>query len=90
MERGRTKLSITLSPDLVRAVDRAARERPRASRSAIIEAWLRRAARMDLQDRLRAETIAYYESLSMLGEKEDAAIARASSRAARRLELDDE
>ncbi|HEV8247965.1 MAG TPA: ribbon-helix-helix protein, CopG family [Polyangiaceae bacterium] len=90
MEHPRTKISVTLAPDLVRAVDRAAKRHSPRSRSAVIEAWLRRAARLDLEDRLRADTIAYYEGLSTHERSEDAAIARSASRAARRLRLDDD
>ena len=90
MDHPKTKVSVTLASDLVKAVDRTAKRYPGASRSSVIEAWLRRAARMDAEDRLRAETIQYYESLSARERKEDAAIAGAASRAARRLELDDD
>jgi metal-responsive CopG/Arc/MetJ family transcriptional regulator len=89
MEHTKTKLSITLVPELVRAVDRAAKRNPGLSRSSVIEEWLRRAAHMDLEERLRAETVAYYDGLSTEQRRKDAAIARASARAARRLELDD-
>lgn len=84
------KVSLTLAPDLVRAVDRAAKSVPGASRSSVVEEWLRRAARTDLEARLRAETIAYYEALSPTERREDASLARASSSAARRLRLDDD
>lgn len=90
MEPTKVKLSVTLAPDLVRAIDRARRRHPGESRSSIIEAWLRRGARRDEEERLRAETIAYYEARSTAEVREDAAIARAASRAARRLEFDDE
>jgi metal-responsive CopG/Arc/MetJ family transcriptional regulator len=80
-------VSITLAPDLLRAVDAAVRKQSHLSRSAIIESWLRRAARLELEDRLRDETIAYYESLSREERREDVAIARAASRAARRLRI---
>lgn len=90
MEQTRSKLSISLAPDLVRAVDRAAKKSVGLSRSSVIETWLRRAAGMDLEDQLRAETIAYYEQLSTKDRKEDAAIARSASRAARKLGLDDD
>jgi metal-responsive CopG/Arc/MetJ family transcriptional regulator len=90
MEHTRSKVSITLAPDIIRAVDRAARRNPKGSRSAVIESMLRRAARMDLEEQLRADTIAYYESLSASERAEDAAIARSASRAARRLRIDDD
>lgn len=89
MESTRTKLSITLAPDVVRAVDRAAKAQPGASRSSIIETWLRRAARISEEERMRVETVAYYESRSEQERREDDAWARASSRRARRLKLDD-
>ncbi|HKY40574.1 MAG TPA: hypothetical protein VJN18_31785 [Polyangiaceae bacterium] len=88
MEHTKTKLSITLAPDLVRAVDRAVKRGRGASRSSVIAAWLRRAARISAEDTLRTETVAYYESLSAEESSENASIARASSRAARKLELD--
>lgn len=87
MEGVRSKLSITLAPDLIRAVDREARKHSRGSRSAVIESWLRRAARMNLEDQLRTATISYYESLSAEERKEDAALARSASRAARKLKI---
>jgi len=90
MDHPKAKLSITLDPQLLRAVDRVVKGRRGASRSSVIENCLKRALRMDLEDRLRAETIAYYESLSPQEAREDARIARSSSRAARRLKLDDE
>jgi metal-responsive CopG/Arc/MetJ family transcriptional regulator len=90
MEGTKRKVSITLAPDLLRAVDAAVRKRSHLNRSAIIESWLRRGARMQLEDRLRDETIAYYESLTREETREDAAIARAASRAARRLGILDD
>ena len=84
------KVSITLAPDLLRAVDAAAKRQSHLNRSAIIESWLRRGARLELEDRLRDETIAYYESLTREEKREDAAIARAASRAARRLGIRDD
>jgi metal-responsive CopG/Arc/MetJ family transcriptional regulator len=84
------KVSITLAPALLRAVDAAAKKHSDLNRSAIIERWLRRAARMELEDQLRDETIAYYESLSREERREDVVIARAASRAARRLEIEDD
>jgi Arc/MetJ-type ribon-helix-helix transcriptional regulator len=88
MEHPKTKVSITLAPDLVRAVDRAVKRGRGESRSSVIDAWLRRAARINAEDTLRAETVAYYETLSAQESSENTAIARASSRAARKLELD--
>ena len=89
MKQAKAKLSITLAPDLVRQLDRAVRARRGATRSSVIEEWLRRAARMAVAERLRSETIAYYESLSSHERAEEEAMARASSRGARRLRIDD-
>jgi metal-responsive CopG/Arc/MetJ family transcriptional regulator len=89
MKGTKYKISITLAPDLLRAADRAAKRHSPASRSAVIESWLRRGAQRELEDELRAETIAYYESLSGSERKENVAISRAAARASRRLRLDD-
>ena len=89
METTRVKLSITLAPETVRAIDRACRSRRGASRSAVIEEWLRRGARQLDEERLRTETIAYYEGLSEAERRDDSALARAASRAARRLRFDE-
>ncbi|HEY2406107.1 MAG TPA: ribbon-helix-helix domain-containing protein [Polyangiaceae bacterium] len=89
MDHPKSKVSVTLDPELLGAVDRAVKERGGGSRSAVIEDWLRRAARMQVEDRLRAETVAYYESLSASDLRENTAIANAAARAARRLRMDD-
>jgi hypothetical protein len=44
---------------------------------------------MGEEARLRAETIAYYEGLLASERREDAAMAKAAARAARRLRLDE-
>lgn len=89
MKGTKYKVSITLSGDLLRAADRAARKRSPGNRSAVIETWLRRGAHRELEDELRADTIAYYEGISPRERKESVEIARAASRASRRLRLDD-
>jgi metal-responsive CopG/Arc/MetJ family transcriptional regulator len=88
MDQAKTKLSITLAPDVVRAVDNAAK-RQGASRSAVIEMWLRHAARHEHEAKLRDETIAYYRGASAADRAEDRALARAYGRSARRLRVDD-
>ncbi|MFV1958857.1 MAG: hypothetical protein ACC662_05520 [Planctomycetota bacterium] len=85
----KTRISITLSTDLLRRIDREAHRGAGGNRSAVIEAWLRRGARSRAEDALREETIAYYEGLSKEERAEDAAIARAAGRLARRLRHDD-
>lgn len=89
MKGTKYKISITLSADLLRAADRAARKHSPPSRSAVIESWLRRGAQRELEDDLRADTIAYYENVSRGERRESLAIARAAARASRRLRLDD-
>jgi metal-responsive CopG/Arc/MetJ family transcriptional regulator len=89
MDQAKTKLSITLAPDIIEAVDRAIARQVANSRSAVIETWLRRASRIDAEARLREETIAYYESLSETERAQERAISRATAKAARRLSIDE-
>lgn len=89
MEPARTKLSITLAPDVVEAIDRAVERRVAGSRSAVIEKWLRRISRLNAEAELREETIAYYESLSRAEVADDVALSKASAKAARKLNLDE-
>ena len=58
------KLSVTLPPDLVARIDRAAARMPGGSRSAVIERWLREASRQEARRALAQATVDYYESLS--------------------------
>jgi hypothetical protein len=55
----------------------------------VIERWLRLAARAEAAQSLRDATIRYYESLSEEERVEDAAIAKAAGRRARRLRIDE-
>ncbi len=89
MDHRRTKVSVTLSGDVVEAVDAAVEREVASSRSAVIEKWLRRAQRVDAEEHLREATVAYYKSLSNEERDDDAAIAGASKRAARRLRIDE-
>ena len=89
MNTTRTKLSITLAPDVVKEIDRAVERRVADSRSAVIEKWLRRVSRLNAEARLRDETIAYYESLSAADTADDTALSTAGAAAARRLNLDE-
>ena len=88
MRSPRVKISVSLPRDLVAHIDRAARSEAR-SRSRVLEGWLRASARARAAQELEAATIAYYESLTPADRHEDEAMASASSRAARRLRLDD-
>ena len=84
----RAKVSITLSEELLARIDREASGRPGGNRSAVIEEWARRGARMRGADLLREETIAYYDSLGPEDRAENESMARASGAAARRLPYD--
>jgi metal-responsive CopG/Arc/MetJ family transcriptional regulator len=84
----KTKISITLSSDLLSRIDEAA-HRARESRSAVIENWLRRAARTRATEMLREQTIEYYDSITPEERAEDEAVARATAEHARRIRYDD-
>jgi metal-responsive CopG/Arc/MetJ family transcriptional regulator len=84
----RVKISVSLPRDLVARIDHAARSEAR-SRSRVLEGWLRASARETAARELEGATIAYYESLMPEDRREEDAIGSASSRAARRLPIDD-
>jgi metal-responsive CopG/Arc/MetJ family transcriptional regulator len=88
MQTGRIKISVSLPRDLVARIDRAARAAAR-SRSRVLEGWLRATARENAARELEAATIAYYETMTTEDREEGEAVAAASSRAARRLRVDD-
>lgn len=61
MQRSRKlKVSISLPSELVARIDRKARL-AKATRSGVMEQWLRQAARVDAEQRLADEIRAYYE-----------------------------
>jgi hypothetical protein len=82
------KVSLTLSADLVGLIDHDA-ARKRETRSGIVEQWLRRAASAGSEQEIEDATAAYYLSLRADERSEDEALARATSRAARRVSYDD-
>lgn len=88
MAAPKAKISITLSSDLLEMIDREADEAPHLNRSAVIELWLRRAARGQAATALREQTVRYYESLSEEEQAEDEAMARATSSRARNVRYD--
>jgi metal-responsive CopG/Arc/MetJ family transcriptional regulator len=88
MQAGRIKISVSLPRDLVARIDRAARAEAR-SRSRVLEGWLRATARASAARELEEATIAYYQAVTSEERREGEAIAAASSRAARRLRVDD-
>jgi metal-responsive CopG/Arc/MetJ family transcriptional regulator len=88
MRAPRVKISVSLPGDLVARIDSAARAEAR-SRSRVLEGWLRASASVRAAGEIEAATIAYYESLTPDERREEEAMASASSRAARRLRIDD-
>jgi hypothetical protein len=82
------KLSVTLSADVLALVDRDAR-RLGETRSGVIEQWLRRAAAGNVAREIEQATVAYYRSLREEERKENDALSKALSRAARRVSYDE-
>jgi hypothetical protein len=78
------KVSLTLPADLLELLDRDARRRGH-TRSGVVEMWLRRAASAALEKEVEDATSAYYLSLRGRAAEMDEQLARASSRAARRV-----
>ena len=85
---GKVKVSVTLSADLLERIDAEVEAGGGASRSSVIEHWLRRARHGAAATALREETVGYYESLDDADRVEDEAISRATSRKARRVRYD--
>jgi len=89
MTARKVKVSVTLSADLLEHIDQRVQCEPGASRSSVMEAWLRRAVRRAAADELQAQTIAYYEGLSAAEIDDDRRWARGATAAARRLRVDE-
>jgi metal-responsive CopG/Arc/MetJ family transcriptional regulator len=87
MSGAKAKISVTISADLLRRVDAEVESRQGASRSSVIESWLRSAVDSSAAAMLREETIRYYEARAAGERREDEAIARARPRA-RRVDYD--
>jgi hypothetical protein len=89
MTAGRkVKISISLDADLLGIVDRRAAEEG-ATRSAVMERWLRQVSHRNKLARLEEETASYYDALTESERQEDASWAAASSKAARGLRIDE-
>jgi metal-responsive CopG/Arc/MetJ family transcriptional regulator len=84
----KARVTITLSRDVLRLVDRAAEKEDGSSRSAVIERYLRRAIRGAAEGEIARDTIAYYRSLSEEERSEEEALSEALGDAARRLQYD--
>jgi hypothetical protein len=81
------KVSLTLSADVLALVDRDAVQRG-ATRSSVVEHWLRRAANSAHERAIEDATVAYYRSLDRDERAEEEALARSLSVAARRIAYD--
>jgi metal-responsive CopG/Arc/MetJ family transcriptional regulator len=88
MTARKTKISISLDADVLDAVDRRA-AKEKTTRSAIMEQWLRGAARQAELQRLEEETAAYYDALTPAEKAEDAEWAEFATRSARELIIDE-
>jgi len=80
----KAKVSVTLDRDLLAAIDR--RIEAGATRSEVIEAWLRLAALAHARRELDAATVGYYGTAEQ--QAEDESLAAFSTRASRELDLD--
>jgi metal-responsive CopG/Arc/MetJ family transcriptional regulator len=84
----KVKISISIDAALLANVDRYAAAN-HVTRSAALERWLGQISHREKVNRLEEETAAYYDSLTEAERREDAALAAASSRNAKKLDIDD-
>jgi metal-responsive CopG/Arc/MetJ family transcriptional regulator len=84
----KVKISVSIDAALLANVDRYAAAHG-VTRSAALERWLAQIAHRERLGRLEEETAAYYDALTEADKKEDAALAAASAKAARKLHVDD-
>lgn len=73
------RVSLTLSRDLLDQIDGNVARTPKASRSAIVEAWLRRAARERAEADLEQAIANYYDGLTSAEKVEQSEWARFST-----------
>lgn len=89
MTNGRKlKVSVSLSSGVLSRVDEQAK-RTRTTRSAVMEEWLQAGEQRAADASLAAEVEAYYRTLGSQERREADAIAAASSKAARTLDVDE-
>jgi metal-responsive CopG/Arc/MetJ family transcriptional regulator len=81
----KTKITITLSPDLVRQLDALLDSPEAGSRSRLVEEALRRWLRHRAQKELERQTEEYYLSLSGAERKEDKQWSKIAARSAKDL-----
>ena len=76
--RANTRVTVSVSADLLRKVDASARGSGR-TRSVLVDAWLRRAARLEAEQTLANKIAAYYDDVSDAERTEAAEWARFST-----------
>ena len=81
----KSKITVTLSPDLVRQLDVLLRSPEAGSRSRLVEEALRRWLHDHARQELERRTEEYYRSLSKGERKEDQQWSKIAARSARRL-----
>ena len=82
------KISVSLAPEIVARVDKAAAAEPGATRSGIVERWLRQADRAAVTRKVEADVIAYYDSMTAEHRREEKVLSEALGRAASELDID--
>jgi transposase-like protein len=83
----KVKVSVSIDPAVLGAVDRYA-ARVGVTRSAAMERWLAQLSHRENLSRLEEETAAYYDALTEIERRDDAAWAGGASAVARRLDFD--
>jgi hypothetical protein len=86
----KVKLSVTLSSDLVKAIDGEAAARAGRTRSSVLEAWLRRAEHAARVREVEEAVAAYYDARDDEAREDDDALSSALSTATRRVQFDEE
>jgi metal-responsive CopG/Arc/MetJ family transcriptional regulator len=81
----KTKITVTLSPDLVRQLDLLLSSSGAGSRSRLVEEALQRWLHDQAQKELERQTEQYYRSLSKTERKENRQWSKISARSARQL-----
>lgn len=81
----KSKITVTLSPDLVRQLDALLHSPEAVSRSRLVEEALRHWLQEHAQKELERQTEDYYRSLSKAERKEDQAWSKIATRSAQRL-----
>jgi metal-responsive CopG/Arc/MetJ family transcriptional regulator len=84
----KVKISISIDSTLLATVDRYAAHKG-VTRSAVMERWIGQVSHREKLNRLEEETAAYYDALTDAERQDDTAWAETSSKAARKLRIDE-